>query len=55
LQAEPVDTHIPFSSNLNNNASPLISLNEKFEFPGSLFILSPFNFTPFIFASICDI
>ena len=45
VHAEPLEAHIPYWSKFNNNASPSIFWNEKFVFPGNLFVLSPFNFT----------
>lgn len=53
LQAEPDEAHIPFSSNLNKSVSASIPLNEKLQFPGSLFFLSPLSFTLSILSSVC--
>ena len=47
--AEPLDTHIPLSSNFRSNSPPFTFENEKLAFPGNLFTLSPFNLTSFMF------
>ena len=52
VHAEPLEAHIPFSSNLNSRAEPSINSNEKLAFPGSLLLLAPFNFTNCIFCFV---
>ena len=49
VHALSVDMYIPFSSSSCNILSASTNSKEILIFPGSLFIKSPFIFTPFIF------
>ena len=47
-QAEPLDAHIPFWSNIISSVSPFIPKNDRLTLLGSLSILSPFSLLPSI-------